>query len=108
MQRRSYTWRRLILAHPEYAAIRLRLSPGAAPGDKRARERGVQEIDRYGIIQHAACPRRGHRPTVSAAICVEPGGNLGMVLPQTARRDADPDADRATPLGHNDHFARVA
>ena len=28
--------------------------PGAPAGDKGARERGVEEVDRHGVIQHPA------------------------------------------------------
>jgi hypothetical protein len=49
-------WRRLVAANPENAAIRLDPRPGAPAGNKRARERGIEEIDRDGVIQHPADP----------------------------------------------------
>jgi len=47
---------RLILAHLKQASSRLDLSPDAPPRDKGVREGGVREVDRDGVIQHAARP----------------------------------------------------
>ena len=47
---------RLILAHLEYTAGSLRLCPDAPPGNERAGEGGISEIDRDGIVEHAARP----------------------------------------------------
>jgi hypothetical protein len=82
--------------------------PGAPAGDERPRERGVEEIDRHGAIQHAAHARWGDRPPVGAAILVEPCRDVGMPLAETARRNPEPDADRKALLGHGDHLSRVA
>ena len=43
--------RRLVVANAEHPTIRLNSGPRAPPGDKRARERGVDEIDRHSIVQ---------------------------------------------------------
>src|SRR6516164_7190730 len=100
--------RRPIVAKPKHAPLRLGLGPGAPPGDKRARERSLAEIDRYGVVQHAARPRWRHRPAVAAAVPVEPGGHFRVTLTETARWNGEPDADRKSLLGHRDHLARVA
>src|SRR2546423_15295790 len=84
----------LIVAHFEHAAIRLRPGPGAPSVNKSAGERGVQKIERDGVIQHAAHTGRRHRPSVRAVIRVEPSGHLGITLPEAARWNADPDAGR--------------
>src|SRR5438105_12169983 len=97
----------LIVAHFEHAAIRLRPGPGAPSGNERAGERGVEKIDRDGVIQQAAHSGRRHRPSVRAAIRVEPGGHLHITLPEAAERNADPDAGRETAFGHSDHLAGV-
>jgi len=52
--------------------------------------------------------RGRHRPPVGATILVEPGGDLRMPLAETVWRNPDPDADGEPPLGHSDHFARIA
>lgn len=51
----------------------------------------VEEIDRHGVIQHAARPGWCYRPPVRAAIGVEPVGHLRITRPEAAQRDADPD-----------------
>src|SRR5689334_16944248 len=100
--------RRLVVANAEHPTIRLNSGPRAPPGDKRARERGVGEIDRHGIVQHTAHTGRRHRPAVGAAILIEPGGHLFMASTKTARRHADPDPHRKAPLRRGDDFAWVA
>jgi len=85
--------RRLVLPHPEDASRGFHPGADAPPGDESVSERRISEVDRQGIIQHAACSRRRHSPAVGAAILVEPDGNLGMPLAETGWRNADPDAD---------------
>jgi hypothetical protein len=92
---------------PEHAVSRLDLVTGALPRDERARQRRVEEIDRHSIIEHPAHPGRRHGTAVSAAVLVQPSGYLGVMLAKTAGRNADPDADGGTSLGHSDHVARV-
>src|SRR6266446_541616 len=98
----------LAVTNAEHAVLRLDRVPGAPAGDERPRERGVEEIDRHGVIQHAAHARWGDRPPVVTAILVEPCRDVGMPLAETARRNPEPDADRKAPLGHGDHLSRVA
>ena len=83
MEPRPDPWLRFILAHLEHTSCRLDLGPDAPAGDKRARERGIGEVDRDGVIQHAARSRRRHRPSVRAAVLVEPGGDLRVPLTET-------------------------
>jgi hypothetical protein len=47
---------RLILAHLEHATNRLDFSHKAPPSDERTRQRGIGEIDRKSIVQHASRP----------------------------------------------------
>jgi hypothetical protein len=91
--------RRLILAHLEHTTGGLRSGPNAPPRDEGAGERGIREVDRYRVIQYPARPRRRHHPTISAAVLVQPIGDLRVPLAETAWRDADPDADREEALG---------
>jgi hypothetical protein len=71
------------------------LSPvaGAPPRPERARERGVEEIDRRGVVGHLPHTRGRHCPQVGAANIVEPGRHLGVPVAEPLRRDADADAD---------------
>jgi hypothetical protein len=82
---------RLILPHLEDAPNGLDTVPGTPSGDERARQGGIREIDREGVIQHPACPRGGHRPSVRAAILVEPNFDPVESGAQAVCRDADPD-----------------
>ena len=76
MRRRSNARRRLIVANPEHTAMRLSPGHSAPAGDERTREGDVEEIDRYGIIQHAARPGVIAQPSApqfsssQAVICV--------------------------------------
>jgi hypothetical protein len=45
---------RLVIANPEHAAFRLNPRPGAPACKECAHERGVEEVDRNSVIQHAA------------------------------------------------------
>jgi len=47
---------RLIVAHLEHASSRLDPASDAPPRHERARECRIREVDREGIIQHAARP----------------------------------------------------
>ena len=85
-----------------------RPSPDAPPGDEGVTERRISEVDRQGIIEHAASSRGRHSRAVGAAILVEPGCDLGMPLAETAWPNADPDADEEVPFSHGSHLARVA
>ena len=59
--------RRLVVAHTEYAVLGLNSRPGAPAGDEGAGERGLEEIDRDSIVQHAAHPGWGDGPAIGAA-----------------------------------------
>jgi hypothetical protein len=80
--------RRLVIANPEYTAIGLGLGSGASSGDEGARERGIEETDRHGVVEHAPHSGGRHRPTIGAAILVEPGTseNAALVLDKIRRR----------------------
>src|SRR5262249_44680289 len=107
VQRCLCAWRWIIVAHSEHAAIGLHSRPGAPPSDERARESGVKEVDRDGVIKYPVHSGWCHRPAVSATVLVEPGGHLRMPLPQAAGWNANPDANGKTPLSHCDQFTRV-
>jgi len=47
---------RLMLPNLEDASRSLDLRPDAPPGDKCAGERSINEVDREGVVQHAARP----------------------------------------------------
>ena len=108
MARRSDPWRRLILSHLEHAPGSLDQTSGTPPGDKGAREGSIGEVDRDGVIQHSAGPRRRDCPAVCAAVLVEPGGKLPASLAKTVWWNGDADANREAPLGGRDHFAGAA
>jgi hypothetical protein len=57
-----------------------------------------------GIVEHAASSRGRHSPAVGAAVLVEPGGNLGMPLVETAGWYANSDTDGEAPLGEYRRF----
>jgi len=92
--RRSDPLCRLVLSHLKHAPGSLDQTSGTLSGDKSARERGIGEVDRDGVIQNPAHPRERHRPAIGAAVLVEPRGDLSMPPPETVRRYADPDAHR--------------
>jgi hypothetical protein len=103
-----YTAARRIFEHwREHAVRRLDLVPVAPSGDERARESGVEEVDRDRVVEDPAHPRRRHGSTIGTAVLVEPGRHLRMVLTETPWWNADPDADREAPLGRRDYVARV-
>ena len=93
MQRGPDTWSRLILPHLEDASGRLYLGPKAPPRNESVGERRISEIDRKGIIEHAASSRGRHSPAVGVAVLVKPSGNVRAPLAEAARRNADPDTD---------------
>ena len=66
------------------------------------------KVDRDGVIQNPAHPRRCHRPAIGAAVLIQPGRDLRMPLPKTFRWYGDPDAHGKSSFGCDDHFARVA
>jgi hypothetical protein len=80
---RPEAWHRLILAHLEDASGSFHPGTDAPPGDEGISGRRIR-----GIVKHAARSRGRHSPAVGAAILVEPGGNLGMPLTETAWRNA--------------------
>src|SRR6516165_9723235 len=90
MQPRPDPRHRFIVANAEQAALRLDLRRSAPAGDERARQRGVAEIDRDGIVEHAAHAGRCYRPAVGATIPVEPFGDFCIALTKPTRRHADP------------------
>lgn len=94
---------RHIVADPKGAFHRIDARTTAPARDKGAGEGGIGEMDGDGVVEHAAQPRRGHRPAVGAAIVVEPG--LDAVEPgaEPVRRHRDPDAHRKTTFGLADH-----
>jgi hypothetical protein len=99
---------RCIVAHLKHASRCLNLSPDAPSRHERARKRRIGEVDREGVIQHSACPGWRHDPPVRTAVLVEPSGDLGMPLAETAWRNSDPDANREVPFGQGDHLSWVA
>jgi hypothetical protein len=72
---------RFILAHLQHASSCLDLSRDGPPDDKCARQRGIREIDRQGIIEHPRVPEgvMAH-PPVRTAILVDPGGRLRLIM----------------------------
>ena len=75
---------------------------------RSAGERGIGEIDRDRVIEHAANTRRRDRPAISAAIRVKPIRNLGVALAAATRRNAKPDPHGEASFGEGDYFARLA
>jgi len=67
VQRGSYPWRRIILPHLENTRSSLDTVSGTPSGDEGARQGGIRQIDREGVIQHPARARRRHSPSVRAA-----------------------------------------
>jgi hypothetical protein len=63
---------RLISPDPEHALRSLDLVTSAPPGYERARQRRVGEVNRDGVVQHSAKPRRRHCPAVSPAVLIQP------------------------------------
>src|SRR5262249_32209996 len=106
VQPRSHPRNGLILAH--HASSRLDFRYHAPPDNKRARERGIGEVDRQGIIQHAARPRRCYGPASRSAILVEPCGYLLVSLAKTVWWTRDPNSDGEASLRRRDHVARIA
>jgi len=103
VQRGFYLWRRNILPHLENTARGLDTVSGTPPGDEGARQGGIREIDREGVIQHAACAGRRHRPSVCAAIFVEPYFDPIEQRAEPIRWDADADAHRKASFSLGDH-----
>jgi len=108
MQLRPDARRRVILPHPEDTTRRLGFGSQAPSRNERVRKRRIREVDRDRVVQDPAHPGRRRRPSIGPAILVEPSGHLSKALPETARRNSDPDADRKAPLGRRNHFARVS
>ena len=99
---------RLILTRPERSSGGLDPVADAPARDKRTGERWIGEVDRNRIVEHAARPRRCHRPPVRVAILVEPGGHSSVLTDETFRRNGDADADWEAPFGPGDQRARIA
>src|SRR5690348_137000 len=99
---------RLVFTHSEYAAGRLDLGPYTPSIDEGAGERGIREVDRDRVVEHATSAGGCDRPTVGTAIFIQPSGDLSVALAETAGRNSKPDADGEAPLGHSDHLSRVA
>ena len=97
MQARLVSCGRFIIPHPEHAFHRLGLVPGAPAGDERARQRGIEEVDRHGVVEQPAHAGRRHGPGVSAAVLVQLSTYLGIAL-TPAGRNADPYAEREAPF----------
>jgi hypothetical protein len=105
---RAHPRLRFIVAHLENAAGRFDPRPGTPAGNERARERGISEVDRDGVIQHAAGSRGRNDPSVRAAVLVEPSGDLGVPRAETAGRNSDSDTHGEAPFGGRDQLAWVA
>jgi len=73
----------------------------------KARERGVEEVDRDGVVENPARPRWRHGPAVGTAVLVQPIGYLGIALAKAAGWNTDPDADGEASLGNRDQVAPV-
>src|SRR5438067_659305 len=73
-----------ILLH-QHALRGLDLIAGEPPGHERAREGGVEEVDRQGIVERSSHSRGPHRPSVRAATFVGPGCRVGEPLPEPFR-----------------------
>ena len=56
VQRGCLSLRRLILPQLEDTFGGLDLVPGTPSGDEGTRQGGIADVDREGIVQHAACP----------------------------------------------------
>jgi hypothetical protein len=82
--------------------------PDAPPSYERARQRRILEVERNGVIEHAAHSRRGHHPSISAAILVKPAAYTLVPLAETGWGDSDPDPNRETPFSHRDDLAWIA
>src|SRR5215472_12997017 len=104
MRRGSDPWRRLILPHLIHATGGLDLVTGTPPGDEGTREGGIGKIDGHRIVEHAASPRRRHRPSVCPAILVQPCLDLVEPTAQASGRNANSYADREAPfcLGYHE------
>ena len=70
----------LILPHLEDASGSLHPGADAPPNDEGVSERRIREVDRQGVIEHAARSRR-RQPSRRRRNSVKPGGNLGMPWP---------------------------
>ena len=79
---------------PEDALRSLDPIAGAPSGHEGAREGGVEEIDRQGVVEHSPHPRWRHGPSVGTAILVEPACHLREAPPEPFRRDANANTDR--------------
>jgi hypothetical protein len=108
VRRCSDARRRLVLPNSEHAAIRLDPEPGAPTGDERARKSGVEEIDRNGVIQHAAHPGGASSTSRPPRTSRRARRSSPYNAARNVRRNADPDADGKAPPGHGDHFAGIA
>ena len=86
MQPRPDPRRRFVVTNAEQPALGFNFRSRAPAGDKRSRQRRVEEIDRDGIVQHAAGAGRRYRPAVGAAIPVEPFRDFRVALTKPARR----------------------
>jgi hypothetical protein len=109
----SYAVRRRPVPPARPRALGTRLRPSRPSPSRttwqRTRSQGLPpRVDREGVIQHSAHPRRRHGPPVRAAVLVEPGSHLSMPVAKTLWRNADPDADGEVPFCDRDHLARVA
>src|SRR5262249_42923754 len=70
-------------------------------------QRRIGEVDRGGIVRHAARSRGRGRPTIRAAVVVKPSGDLRVSLAHTVWRNGDADTDGKALFGDSDHLARV-
>jgi hypothetical protein len=113
MQARLVSCHRLIVSHPEHAVRRLGLVAGAPPGDERAPESGVEEINRDRVVEYPAHTRGCHGPTIGTAILIEPSGDrtertpsllaaratqLGVSPEDAERQDFAPDSPRGNAI----------
>src|SRR5439155_625503 len=79
-----------VVTNAEQPALRLNPGRRAPAGDECARQRRVKEINRDGVVQHAAHTGWCYCPAVGATIPVEPFRDFRVALAKPARRHANP------------------
>src|SRR6266851_3543571 len=107
MQPRPSPGGRLIVPDPEHALRSFDLVTGAPAGHEGTRDGRVEEVDRQGVIQHAAHPRGGQSPAICATICVEPRPHLIKPSAKSFEGNTYPDADGEPPFSLYDHQLRA-
>ena len=90
---------RLVIADPIHSIGNLDLLRRAPAGDKWARDRRVEEVDGKGIVHDASRTRRGRRPPIGPAICIQPCDDLVQPVAESFGRNANSDPDRKSEFG---------